>query len=74
MTTATGGDPRTYNMAFPTLGVPRNFPVEGCRGRASTRAAMRVHFLHWYVRDTVIILEEVNLPHPRCPRCDMLCP
>ena len=36
--------------------------------------AMWVHFFHWYVRDTVIILEEGNLPHPWCPRCDMLVP
>ena len=26
------------------------------------------------VRDTVIILEEGNLPHPRCEECDMLVP
>ena len=24
------------------------------------------------VRDTVVILEDFNLPHPRCPLCDML--
>ena len=35
---------------------------------------MRVHFFHQHVRDTVIILEEGNIPHPRCPRCDMLVP
>ena len=35
---------------------------------------MRVHFLHRHVRDTVIILKEVNLPHPRCPWCEMLVP
>ena len=35
---------------------------------------MRVHFLHWHVLDTVVILEEGNLPHPRCPRCDILVP
>ena len=23
------------------------------------------------MRDIVIILEEGNIPHPRCPRCDM---
>ena len=33
---------------------------------------MRVHFWHRNVRDTVVILEEGNLPHPRCPMCDML--
>ena len=29
---------------------------------------------HWHVWDTVIILEDGNLPHPRCPRCDVLVP
>ena len=38
---------------------------------AATRAAMRVHFLHRHVHDTVVILEEGNLPLPRCPRCDL---
>ena len=27
---------------------------------------MRVHFWRRHVRDTIIILEEGNLPHPRC--------
>ena len=35
---------------------------------------IRFHFLHWHVRETVIILEEGNLPHPRFPRCDMMVP
>ena len=35
---------------------------------------MRVHFFHRHVQDTVIILEEGNLPRPRCPQCDMLVP
>ena len=33
---------------------------------------MRVYFMHQYVRDTVVILEEGNLSHPWCPQCDML--
>ena len=33
---------------------------------------MRVKFWHRNVRDTVVILEEGNLPRPRCPLCDML--
>ena len=41
---------------------------------AATRAAMRVHFLHRHVHDTVVILEEGNLPLPRCPRCDLRVP
>ena len=35
---------------------------------------MRVHFWRRHVRDVVIILEEGNLPHPRCLRCDMFVP
>ena len=36
------------------------------------RTAMRVHFWNRHVRDTVVILEEGNLPQPRCPMCDIL--
>ena len=32
---------------------------------------MRVHFVHWHVHNTVVMLEESNLPLPRCPRCDL---
>ena len=28
-------------------------------------AEMRVHLWHWHVRETVVILEEVKLYHPR---------
>ena len=33
---------------------------------------LHVHFLNLHVQDTMIILEEGNLIHPPCPRCDML--
>ena len=32
---------------------------------------MRVHFVNRHVHGTVVILEEGNLPLPRCPRCDL---
>ena len=32
---------------------------------------MQVHFVHRHVHDTVVFLEEGNLPLPRCPRCDL---
>ena len=35
---------------------------------------MRVHFLHQHVLDTVVVLEEGNLPHPRLPQCNMMLP
>ena len=61
-------------MEFPARAGPRPFPVEGCSGRASTRTAMRVHFWYQNVRDSVVILEEGNFPHPWCPRCDLMVP
>ena len=70
-----GGDkPRTYGMAFPTKEGPRQFPVKGCSGWASTRTDMGVHFWHWHVRDTVVILEDGNIHHPQFPLCDMMVP
>ena len=63
-TSATGKEPWTYQMAFPYKGCPRSCPGEGCPGQAATRMEMRVHFLHQNVLDTVVILEEGNLPHP----------
>ena len=73
---AEGGEdkPRTYKMAFLTRAGPMPCPVEGYSGRASTQTAMRVQLWHRHVRDTVVILEEGDLPHPRCPLCDMLVP
>ena len=69
-----GDKPRTYRMTFPEKEGPMPCPVEGCSGWAATRTTMWMHFWHRYARDTVVILEEGNLPHPRCPRCDMQVP
>ena len=55
----------TCRMVFPEKAGPISCPVKGCSGRASTWTAIRVHFWHRHVRDTVVILEEGNLPHPR---------
>ena len=55
-TTAPVGETCTYRIALPTAGRLRNYPVEGCQGRAAMRMAMRVHLFHWHVRDTIIVL------------------
>ena len=55
--------PRTFRRKFPAKEGPRPCQVEGCSGRATTQTSMRVHFWHRHVRDTVVILEEGNLPH-----------
>ena len=69
-----GNEPRTYRIAFPAQAGPRPCPVEGCSGRTSTWKVTRVNFWHCHVRETVVILEEGNLPHPECLLCDMLVP
>ena len=61
-------------MEFPTRAGTRTCPVEGCSGQTSTQTEMRVNFWYRHVRDTVVILEEGNLPHPQFPLCDMLVP
>ena len=65
------GGPRTYKMYFPAKGGLRRCPVEECSGALTIRTVMRVHFVHRHVHDTVVMLKEVNLPFPRCPRCDL---
>ena len=70
-----GGDkPRNYRTEFNTKAGLRPCPVEGCSDRALTRTKMRVHFWYRHVRDTMVILEEGNFPHPRCPLCDIMVP
>ena len=67
-------NPRTYILAFPAKTRPRPCSVKGCSGRALTRTEMKVHFWHRHFKDTVVILEEGNIPHPRCPLFYMLVP
>ena len=38
--------------------------MEGCLRALATWTEMRVHFVHWHVQDTVVMLEEGNLPPP----------
>ena len=58
-----------YKMSFPAKDGRRRCPVEGCLGVSATRVAMRVHFMHRHVHDTVVILVEGNFPLPRFPWC-----
>ena len=74
VTTTPSRDPRTYKTSFPTFGGPRNCPAKGCRVQAAIRTVIQVNYFHRHVQDTVIIMEEGNLPHTRCPRCNILVP
>ena len=72
---ATGrGETRTYRIEFSTKGGTRGCTVDGCLGKPGTWTAIRMHFCCRNVRDIVIVLEEGNLPHPRCSRCYILVP
>ena len=66
--------PRTHRMEFPEKAEPITYPVNICSVRTSKQTVMRVHFCHWNVRNTVVILEEGNLHHPQCPLCEILVP
>ena len=52
-------------MAFPDKVGTRPFPVEGCSGQVLTQTEMPMYFWNQNIRDTVVILEEDNLHHPR---------
>ena len=69
-----GEAPQMYRMAFLAAGGPWNCLVEFCTGRTETRTAMRLHFLHRNFQNTVVILEEGNLPHTQLPSCEVLVP
>ena len=58
-----GGDKtRDYRMVFPTKAGLISCPVEWYSVQAATRTSMRMHFWHWHIWYTVVILEDVNPP------------
>ena len=74
ITLAAGAGPWTFRMESLAKGSPWSCPLEGCPVRVAMRTAMQVHFLHQHVLNNVVILEEGNLPHPLCDRCNILVP
>ena len=73
-TLAKGRVPQEYRMSFLKKRGLQTCPVEGCAGKMAKKTAMPVHFVHWHVLNTLVMLEEGNFPHPRCVRCDMQVP
>ena len=69
-----GNKPKTFRMAFIAISRLMPCPVKGFSVRAMTWSSMQVSFWHRHVRDTVVILEDRNLPHPRCHMCEILVP
>jgi hypothetical protein len=68
------GLPAEYLVSFPKTVTSIDCPIEGCPGKATSRANLRAHFMHRHVKDTLIILDEGSFPHPRCEYCDMFVP
>ena len=66
-TPTAGAGPQNFRMKLPAKEGLRRCPVEGCLGHAAARTAMRLHFLHRHVLNTVIIMEEGNPPHHSAP-------
>ena len=40
----------------------------------ASRTNIQAHFVHCPMKDTIVILEEGNLPHPICLDCDIIVP
>jgi hypothetical protein len=68
------GLPAEYRVSFPKTVSKIDCPIEGCPGRATSRANLHIHFIHRHARDTLAILEEGTFPNPRCEYCDMFVP
>ena len=51
------------------------FPEEGFRGGGETICInLLLHFGHFHVQDTIVILDEGNRPHPHFPYCEIFVP
>ena len=66
------GEAQTYWVSLPAILEKIRCPVEDCQGKAKNWNNLRVHFENFHVRDTIVILEDGNLPYPRYPKCDMV--
>jgi hypothetical protein len=66
-----GRQPALYRISFPKTVSSVVCPVEGCSGAATTRNNLRRHFAHRHYHDKLCILEEGQVPLPKCERCGM---
>ena len=63
-----------YGVSFPRAYVSIGCPVGACEGQATMRTNLRIHFLNFHMRDTIVIMEEGNLPHTCFLECDIFIP
>ena len=67
----TPGEAQTYRVSFPKSLLWLRCLVERCLGGALNRTNLLVHFLHFHMRETIVVLKEGNRTYPRYPQCDM---
>ena len=60
-------EPNTYHISFPRAAGLIVCTVEGCQGWASTQMGIWLHFVHYYMQDTLVILEEGNFTSSALP-------
>ena len=60
-------EPNTYHIYFPRAAGLLVCTLERCQGWASIRVGIWLHFVHWYMQDTVAILEEGNFTFSAMP-------
>jgi len=64
--------PAVVYRAIESLGAGKYFcPVPHCVGEASTKWALRRHFLYRHPQDLVVLPSEGTVPFPKCERCGM---
>ena len=69
-----GGRAADLSNGLSTQGSPAELPVGGMHGPSGNEDGNSGSFLNRHVLDTMVILEEGNLPHPRCTQCNILVP
>ncbi len=64
--------PAVVYRAIESIAAGTNFcPVPHCVGEASTKWALRRHFLYRHPQDLVVLPSEGTVPFPKCERCGM---
>ena len=64
-------DPRLYRVSFLQAGSLGECPVKGCGGQALTCTNLRIPVVRHHMQEMIVIMEEVNHPHPHCLAFDM---
>ena len=64
-------DPWTYRIYSPWSAREVAFPIVDFPVRASNRTSLGDHCFHRNMREKIVVLEEGNLPLPKCSCCDM---